>query len=264
MKFAANLSMMFNEVDFMQRFEAAAKAGFNAVEYLFPYAHPANDIADALKDNQLQQVLFNMPAGDFDAGERGIAALPGREDEFLNNVNQAIEYAKTLNCPRLHAMAGLVPEGADKTQHMTVYLNNLEQAAKLCSKANIDLLIEPINPINIPHYFLNDFGMAMDVIDVLEKRGVDVKLQFDFFHCQRIHADIPAWLLRCAHKVAHFQIAGTPDRHEPNIGDLPEKEIQQAIVDNQLESLFIGCEYVPAGVTEQGLAWMDAWKTQKV
>ena len=255
-QFAANLSMMFNEVDFPDRFKAAADAGFTAVEYLFPYDYPAETLARALQDNKLQQVLFNTPPGDWDAGERGLAAVPGREEEFLGGISTAISYAKMLDCPRIHAMAGLLPDSADKNQWTDVYIKNLTAAAKLCSSANIDLLIEPINPINMPGYFLNDFNQACDILDTLNGRGSAVKLQFDFFHCQRIHGDVPAWIETCKRHIAHFQIAGVPDRHEPDNGELPYKEILHSATRHGFGELAIGCEYIPAGRTEDGLSWL--------
>lgn len=254
--FAANLSMMFNEVDFMDRFNAAANAGFTTVEYLFPYAYPAQQLADTLEKNNLKQVLFNTPPGDWDAGERGLASVPGREQEFQDGIATAIEYAKILQCPRIHAMAGLVPEEADKQQRTDTYLKNLKAAAALCNVDNIDLLIEPINPINMPGYFLNDFQQACDILDTLKNQGAIVKLQFDFFHCQRIHGEVPKWIETCKRHIAHFQIAGAPERHEPNVGELPYQEIIAAAKQQGFGDLAVGCEYIPAGRTEDGLDWL--------
>lgn len=255
--FAANLSMMFNEVEFMDRFKAAADAGFTAVEYLFPYDYPADNIAGELQKHKLHQVLFNTPPGDWEGGERGLAAVPGREQEFLQGVATAITYATALNCPRIHAMAGLLPVSADKKQWTDTYIQNLTAAAAMCEKANIDLLIEPINPINMPGYFLNDFTQACNILDTLNKQGAAVKLQFDFFHCQRIHGNVPTWIETCKRHIAHFQIAGVPDRHEPDNGELPYKEIITAAAHQGFGDLAIGCEYIPAGRTEDGLGWLD-------
>lgn len=254
--FAANLSMMFNEVDFMDRFNAASSAGFTAVEYLFPYDYPAQQLAEALQKNKLKQVLFNTPPGDWDAGERGLASVPGREQEFQDGIATAVEYAKVLQCPRIHAMAGLLPEDADKQQRTDTYLNNLKNAAKLCAADNIDLLIEPINPINMPGYFLNDFQQACDILDTLKADGATVKLQFDFFHCQRIYGEVPTWIETCKRHIAHFQIAGVPERHEPDVGELPYQEIMAAAAKHGFGDLAIGCEYIPAGRTEDGLGWL--------
>lgn len=254
--FAANLSMMFNEHDFLDRFAAAANAGFTAVEYLFPYDYEANALAAQLTKHNLTQVLFNSPPGDWDAGERGLASLPGREQEFQNGIVKAIAYAKALKCPRIHAMAGLLNENADIRQHTDTYLTNLHAASRLCSAENIDLLIEPINPINMPGYFLNDFQQACDIIDTLKQQGSTVKLQFDFFHCQRIHGNVAAWIETCKSHIAHFQIAGVPDRHEPNVGELPYQEIIAAAAQHGFGKLAVGCEYIPAARTEDGLGWM--------
>jgi hydroxypyruvate isomerase len=256
---AANLSMMFNEHDFFNRFEAAAKAGFSAVEYLFPYDHPADALTEQLQQHQLQQVLFNTVPGDWDSGERGLASLPGREQEFLDGISKAIEYAKTLKCPRVHAMAGLIIDNDSQTQQRDTYVKNIASAAKLCATDNIDLLIEPINPINMPGYFLNDFSQACTLLDEVNSTGLNAKLQFDFFHCQRIYGDVPAWIKKCKHHIAHFQIAGTPDRHEPDIGDLPYQKIIETVVSEGLGDLAIGCEYIPSAVTEDGLAWCKEW-----
>ncbi len=256
--FAANLTMMFTEHPFMGRFEAASKAGFTAVEYLFPYDYAAEDIAAELHKHQLQQVLFNTPAGDWDAGERGLATIPGREQEFLDGVATALQYAAALKCPRIHAMAGLFPDNADLAQRHELYLSNLEAAAKLCRTAAVDLLIEPINPINMPGYYLNDFKLSCDVIDTLKERGADVKLQFDLFHCARIHGDVAGWLKTCKDYTAHFQIAGVPERHEPDTGELPFPEILNTIKALGQEEFAIGCEYIPAGSTTDGLHWLAA------
>ncbi len=254
--FAANLSMMFNEYEFTDRFAAAANAGFKAVEYLFPYSYSASALSDALNQNKLQQVLFNSPPGDWDAGERGLASLPGREDEFQQGIKTALEYAKALQCPRIHAMAGLLADGADKDLHTETYIKNLKAAAILCKAQNIDLLIEPINPINMPGYFLNNFQQACDILDSLNAEGAPVKLQFDFFHCYRIHGDVIAWIEKCKRHIAHFQIAGVPDRHEPDIGELPYQEIIAAAAQAGFKDLAIGCEYIPSKNTEDGLGWL--------
>jgi hydroxypyruvate isomerase len=256
---AANLSMMFNEHDFLDRFKAAADAGFSAVEYLFPYDFTAQEIAQQLQQNNLQQVLFNTVPGDWENGERGLASLPGREQEFLDGVGKALEYANVLNCPRIHAMAGLLDDDAKKPQHTETYISNLSQALAMCSAQQVDLLIEPINPINMPGYFLNDFQQACDILDQVNTADASAKLQFDFFHCQRIHGDVAKWIEKCKRHIAHFQIAGTPDRHEPDNGDLPYKEIIAAAELHGFGELAIGCEYVPAGRTEEGLAWCRHW-----
>lgn len=259
MKFAANLSMMFTEVTFPERFQAAAKAGFSAVEYLFPYEWEPDLLASKLKDNNLQQVLFNMPPGDWDADERGIASLPGREPEFHEGVAKAIAYARALDLSRLHCMAGLRDQSIDNNVQHETYVSNLRYAAKQCADNGIRLLIEPINPVDIPGYFLNDFGLALDIISEVNGAGPALlKLQFDIYHCQKIHGDVTGWLNRCRDQTAHLQIAGVPDRHEPDVGHLPLAEIMAACQAIHPE-LWIGCEYRPKGQTTAGLGWMKLY-----
>ena len=257
--FAANLTTMFNDVEFMDRFDRAHAAGFTAVEYLFPYAYAADEIADRLLRCNLDQVLFNTPPGDWDNGERGLAAITGRQQEFLDGIATALEYAKTLNCPGIHAMAGLLLDASKATQYRDNYLNNLKAAADLCAVENVDLLIEPINPINMPNYFLNDFQMALDIIDELGEPNI--KLQFDIFHCHRIYGKVTSWLHKCRKSIAHFQIAGTPERHEPDVGDLPYQDIFKVISEIGLSDLAIGCEYNPLQRTEDGLKWIKSLDT---
>lgn len=253
---AANLTTMFNDVEFMERFDRAHAAGFTAVEYLFPYAYAADEIADRLLRCDLDQVLFNTPPGNWDNGERGLAAITGREQEFLDGIATSLEYAKTLNCPRIHPMAGLLLDASKATQYRDNYLNNLKAAADLCAIENVDLLIEPINPINMPNYFLNDFQMALDIIDELGEPNI--RLQFDIFHCHRMYGEVTGWLHKCRKSIAHFQIAGTPDRHEPDVGDLPYQDIFKVISEIGLSDLVIGCEYNPQQRTEDGLNWIKS------
>lgn len=256
---AANLSMMFNEYDFLDRFDAAARAGFTAVEYLFPFDYPAEVLTEKLQSNNLQQVLFNTVPGDWEGGERGLGSLPGREQEFLDGIAKSVEYAKALGCPRVHAMAGLLIDSDSRTIQHDTYLKNLSEAARVCNADNIDLLIEPINPINMPGYFLNDFDQACDILDEINTDDHSARLQFDFFHCQRIYGEVPTWITKCHRHIAHFQIAGTPDRHEPDVGDLLYREVIEAAASEGFGDLAIGCEYVPAGKTEDGLGWCREW-----
>ena len=187
-RFAANLSMMFSEVPFPRRFEAAARAGFTAVEFLFPYDFPADDIARWLTDNGLQNVLFNLPPGDWAGGERGCASLPGREQEFLSGVERALEYAERLGTPSLHAMAGILPSGADRGRHRDVYLANLRAAAQSVGHQGRTLLIEPINPRDIPGFFLNT---QADAHAIREEVGEpSLRVQMDFYHTQIVEGDI--------------------------------------------------------------------------
>ena len=259
MKFAANLSMMFTEVDFPERFQAAANAGFSAVEYLFPYEWSSNLLAAKLRQNKLQQVLFNLPPGDWEAGERGLASLPGREQQFHDGVIRAITYARQLNLSRLHCMAGLRVQTIDEEVQRGVYVSNLRLAAQRCADSGIQLLIEPINPVDIPGYFLNDFGLSLDILSEVNAVAPGLlKLQFDIYHCRKIHGDVPAWLEKCRSHTAHLQIAGVPDRHEPDLGDLPLEKIMEVCADIHPD-LWIGCEYRPKAQTEAGLEWMKPY-----
>lgn len=258
-RLAANLSMLFNEHAFMDRFAAAAKAGFKGVEYLFPYAYGADELSDALKANQLEQVLFNLPPGDWDAGERGLASLPGREGEFRDSVVDGLRYAEALNCPRVHAMAGLLPEGADaatQAEHHATYIRNLRFAAGEAAKAGRELLIEPINTRDMPGFFLSRQAQAMAVLE--EVGAENLKLQFDLYHCQIMDGDLFRHLDRQFSAIGHIQIAGVPERHEPDVG-----EVHYPAIFERLSALgyngWIGCEYRPQVETRAGLGWGEAW-----
>ena len=259
-RFAANLSMLFNEYAFLDRFAAAAKAGFSEVEFLFPYDYTPQEIDIRLREHGLRLVLFNLPPGDWDAGERGYACLRGREDEFHAGAERAISYATALGTPRIHAMSGVLATDGSEDAAISCYLRNIAYAANRAGTADIDLLIEPINNFDMPGYFLNDFGKALSFIeDVAARGGTAPKLQFDIYHCQRIHGDVPAWIERCAPHIAHYQIAGVPGRHEPDNGDLPFQAILEAI-EKFTPGLSIGCEYIPAGKTEDGLGWFEKYR----
>jgi hydroxypyruvate isomerase len=250
-KFAANLSMMFNEVPFLDRFAAAADCGFTAVEYLFPYDHPAEVVAERLRAAGLAQALFNMPAGDWDAGERGMAALPGREADFAEALETAIAYAKVIGTPLLHMMAGLAP--ATDPEAIKAYRGNLKRATERTGEAGIGLVIEPINGRDMPGYFLNDFNRAVDVVN--ETNATHVKLQFDVYHRQILHGDVIMALRQMIPIIGHIQIASVPERHEPLTGELDDRRIF-AEIDAIGYRGYIGCEYRPAGGTHDGLSWM--------
>ena len=254
-RFAANLSMMYGEHSFMDRFAAAAADGFSAVEFLFPYAFEAGALARALVDNGLQQVLFNAPAGDFERGERGMAALPGREAEFRGHFERALEYAAALACPRVHVMAGLVPEGVTREQLRPTYIANLGWAAERAASAGLDILIEPINTRDIPGYFLNRQAEAHAV--VAEVGSPRLKVQMDLYHCQIVEGDVATKLrqyLPGGH-VGHLQIAGVPERHEPDRGELDYGYMFE-VIDELGYPGWIGCEYRPAAGTSAGLGWL--------
>ena len=254
-RFAANLSMMYTEHAFLDRFAAAARDGFAAVEFLFPYEWPAATIAAALADNGLKQVLFNAPPGDFAGGERGIAALPGREEEFRSGFARALDYAAALGCSRVHVMAGLVPAGGDRASMRARYLGHLAWAAERARAAGVDVLIEPINTRDIPGYLLNRQDEAHAVL--AEVGAANLKVQMDLYHCQIVEGDV-AMKLRAylpTGRVGHLQIAGVPERHEPDAGELNYGYLFER--DRSLGYKgWIGCEYRPAGDTSQGLSWL--------
>lgn len=251
-KFAANLSMMFNEVPFLDRFAAAAKCGFTAVEYLFPYDHPAELVAGRLQAAGLTQALFNMPPGNWAAGERGLAALSGREAEFAAALDTAISYAKVIGTPLLHMMAGLAPP--TDSQAVATYRDNLKRAMEATGEAGVGLVIEPINGRDMPGYFLNDFNRAVDFIG--EMNAAHVKLQFDIYHRQILHGDVIVALRNMAPVIGHIQTASVPERHEPLSGELDDRRIF-AEIDATGYQGYVGCEYRPAASTIEGLGWMN-------
>jgi 2-dehydrotetronate isomerase len=251
-RFAANLTMMFNEWDFTDRFKAAADAGFDAVEFLFPYGHPAEKIADHLNQYGLKQALFNLPPGDWANGERGLAALPERAKEFQKSVQTALKYAVALKVPTLHVMSGLADRG-DKNAVMA-YRAALASACASSAQHGVTIVIEPINARDMPGYFLNDFNFAAQLI--AEMAIPNLKLQYDIYHRQIIHGDVLTSLEKLMPIIAHVQIASVPKRHEPLTGELDDARIFQ-----HLDALgyqgFVGCEYRPANGTVVGLGWRD-------
>jgi len=256
-RFAANLSMMFTEVPFLDRFALAAKHGFKAVEFLFPYEFPASEIATRLKDNGLAQVLFNAPPGDWAKGERGIACLPGRQHEFREAIKQAVEYAVALDCPRLHVMAGLAPAGAARDQLHATYAVNLAWASRECGKADIKPVIEPINHRDIPGFFLNTTDEAAAIITAIGPERIG--LQFDLYHCQITEGDLVKRVEKHLPLIAHMQVADNPGRNEPGTG-----EVNWPFVFRKIDELgfrgWIGCEYRPAGETAAGLGWFAPYQ----
>ncbi len=256
-KFAANLSMMFNEHDFPNRFAAAAKAGFDAVEFLFPYDYSPAEVAQWHKENNLKNVLFNLPPGDWAAGERGIAALPGREAEFRTGVAKAIEYALALGTPQLHMMAGLVPAGSDMAIHRKTYLENMKFAAQALAKHNLTLLLEPINTRDMPGYFLNTQAQAHQLR--VESGEPNVKVQMDFYHAQIMEGDLAETFKKYFKDIGHTQIASVPKRNEPDDGEVNYPYLYQLLDEMGYEG-YVGCEYRPKGKTEDGLAWFKATK----
>ncbi|HEY1729862.1 MAG TPA: 2-oxo-tetronate isomerase [Candidatus Baltobacteraceae bacterium] len=251
-KLAANLSMMFNEVPFLERFSAAGACGFKGVEFLFPYEHPPRDLAEALDDAKLTQALFNLPPGDWASGERGMAAIPGREREFAESIDVAIEYAAALRCQRVHVMAGLLPADASIEDCERVYESNLRLAASRLAQRRLEGVIEPINHRDIPNYFLNTTRQA---IAVIERVGApNLKLQLDLYHAQITEGDLVHHVRDLAGRYTHVQIAGNPDRNEPDVG-----EVNYLYVLEQLDASgyagWVGCEYRPKNGTREGLGW---------
>jgi hydroxypyruvate isomerase len=243
---------MFNEHPFLDRFAAAAREGFKGVECLFPYAYPIEEIRSRLQDNGLVQIMFNCPPGDWDGGERGIASLPGREDDFKRAIESALAYARTLGATRLHIMAGLLREGQDRQRQRAVYLDNLAYAAQQAVAHDITILIEPINTRDIPGYFLNRQDEAHAICR--EVGMPNLKVQFDLYHCQIVEGDVAMKMRRDIGNIGHMQIAGVPKRHEPNIGELNYPYLF-ALMDELKYEGWVGCEYRPRGKTSDGLGW---------
>lgn len=259
-RFAANLSMMYTEVPFLDRFAAAAADGFQAVEYLFPYEHTPGDIARRLQAHGLTQTLFNLPPGDWAAGERGMACLPGREAEFADSVETAMGYAQATGCKKLHAMAGLVPAGADMTLLRATYVDNLRAAAAQLAPLGITLLIEPINTRDMPSYYLNWQQQAQDVL--AEVDAANLKVQMDLYHCQIMEGDLTRRLEKHWAGVGHIQIAGVPDRHEPDQGEVNYPHLFERL-DQLGYTGFVGCEYRPRAGTSAGLGWLQPYLTDR-
>jgi 2-dehydrotetronate isomerase len=253
-RFAANLSMMFNEVPFLDRFDAAAKAGFTAVEFLFPYDHPAETVGERLHRNGLTQALFNLPPGNWDAGEKGFAALPDRFAELQQSVRAALPYAKSTGVKRVHLMAGI----ADRSDPNAVaaFRKSVAWTAEFFAPHGLDVVIEPINPRNVPGYFLNDFAFARDLI--ADSKISNLKLQFDIYHCQIIHGDVTMRLREMMPMIGHVQIASIPSRNEPD-----GEELNYPFLFGELDRLgyggFVGCEYNPRGKTTDGLGWFKSY-----
>lgn len=252
-RFAANLTMMFNEHAFLDRFQAAADAGFKAVEYLFPYDDPAETVAGRLGAAGLEQALFNMPPGNWSDGDRGLAALPDRAQEFRASVDTAIRYARVIGTPLLHMMAGLAD--ARDPEAVRCYRNSLRYAAERTGEAGIGLVIEPINGRDMPGYFLNDFDRALGF--VLELDLPHVRLQFDIYHRQILHGDVTMALRAMMPHIGHIQTAAVPLRNEPGTGELDDARIF-AEIDALGYAGFVGCEYRPKAATVDGLGWLKA------
>jgi hydroxypyruvate isomerase len=256
LKFSANLSFLYQELGFLDRFAAAAKDGFKAVEYLGPYAETREAVSAALRDNGLTQALFNVPSGNWAGGERGIACLPERVDEFRTGIRTALDYATALNCPKVNVISGLVPAGADLTKLEDVLVDNLKFAADLCAKSGVKLLIEPINTRDIPGFFLTTTAQAERILDRVGSSNLYI--QYDVYHMQVMEGDLIPTYTRLKDRIAHIQVADNPGRNEPGTG-----EINYGFVLGEIDRLgydgWIGCEYKPKNGTTAGLGWMKAF-----
>ena len=254
-KFAANLTMLLNEVPFLDRFAAASDAGFDAVEFLFPYPYAAAELAERLNANHLKLVLHNLPAGNWDAGERGIACLPDRTGEFQEGVGRAIDYAKALNVPQLNCLVGIPTAGLDRDTALATIVDNLRFAAAALKRERIRLLVEPCNSYDIPGFALNRSADALAVIDQV---GSDnLFLQYDIYHMQRMEGELAATIKKHFARIAHVQLADNPGRNEPGTG-----EIHYPFLFELLDTLgydgYVGCEYKPRTTTPEGLGWLRA------
>lgn len=255
-KFAANLTMLFTEVPFIDRFSEAQKAGFKTVEYLFPYAFKSQELAKQLEQNNLQQALFNMPPGNWDEGERGFAAIPGREQEFKESVETAIHYALALNCKKVHAMSGIVDPQFTYQEHIDTFINNIRYAADAFAKHGIMLLIEPLNNRDVPGYFVAHQRDAVELIKQVDR--ANVKLQLDLYHAQIMDGDLTTLIHDLADYTGHIQIASVPERHEPSEGELNYPHLFNALDESGYDG-WIGCEYNPRYTTIAGLAWVKPY-----
>jgi hydroxypyruvate isomerase len=258
-RFAANLSWLFSEYDFLDRFDAAAECGFDAVEVLFPYDHPAEAIAGRLARNKLTMALINAPPGDLNAGERGLAALANRADAFRDSIATAGGYAEATGAPSVHVMAGIPV--ANDARAAGAYRDSISYAADYFAAREIEVMIEPINGRDNPGYFLNDFGAAISLIEDLARPNL--KLQFDIYHRQILHGDVTMALRRLMPLIGHIQIASVPGRHEPD-----REELNYPFLFEQIDQLgysgFLGCEYRPGGETRAGLGWFAPYRARSL
>ncbi|MCP5208369.1 MAG: hydroxypyruvate isomerase [Hahellaceae bacterium] len=254
-KFAANLSMLFTELPFLERFSAARQAGFDGVEYLFPYDWPISDLQDRLQRSQLQQVLFNLPPGDWEGGERGIACHPDRQDEFRSGVELAIKYAKALGCSQLNCLSGIAPVDADKALIESTLVQNINYAAQRLARENIRLMVEAINSrVDIPGFWLDT---SAKVVDLIKRLGTDnAYLQFDIYHAQIMHGDILRHISKYLGTIGHIQFADNPGRHEPGTGELNFRSIFKAL-DEMGYRGWVSAEYRPKLTTLESLRWFD-------
>ncbi len=255
-KFAANLTMLFNEIDFADRFKAAADAGFQGVEYLFPYEYPKEQLVELLSLNGLTQVLHNLPAGDWANGERGIAVLPGRIGEFQDGVEKAIEYATALGCKQVNCLSGIAPAGVDADKLRETFVSNIRFAGQQLQNHGIKLLVEAINTFDIPGFYVSGTRQTLDLIDAAGNENIFV--QYDIYHMQRMEGELAATIKKNLARIAHMQLADNPARNEPGTG-----EINYPFLFDHIDRLgyagWIGCEYKPATTTTNGLGWIKPY-----
>ena len=258
-RFAANLTMLFNEVPFLERFERAAQAGFKAVEFLFPYDYPVEQMKELLTQHGLQLVLHNLPAGDWAGGERGIGCHPGRAAEFRAGVDKAIAYATTLGVKQINCLAGIKPAGVSEADARRTLVDNLKFAAPKLKAAGIKLLIEPINTFDIPGFFLSRTQQALDII--VDTGSDNIFVQYDIYHMQRMEGELAKTIEKNLGKIAHLQLADNPGRNEPGTGEI-NYPFLFAFLDRIGYQGWIGCEYKPAAATETGLGWAQTYLKQ--
>lgn len=254
-KFAANLTMLFTELPFLERFQAAAEAGFQGVEYLFPYAFAQEVLAEQLERHGLVQVLHNLPAGNWEGGERGIACHPDRVDEFQDGVGRAIDYARALGCTQLNCLAGIAPAGVPQDTLHETFVANLRFAAAQLQRAGLRLLIEPINTWDIPGFYLNRTAQAAAILDAVGSDNLFI--QYDIYHAQRMEGELAGTIAKYLPRIAHIQLADNPGRHEPGSGEINYPWLLRHIDELGYDG-WIGCEYKPASSTRDGLGWIKA------
>ena len=255
-RFAANLSFLYPDRAFLERFEAAARDGFRGVEFLYPYDHAPGELRSRMTEHGLKAALFNAPAGDTRQGERGLASLPGREDEFRRSIEHALTYARVLGNRCLHVLAGILPPEADRARHRATYIENVAWAADLARPENVTVTLEPINPRDIPGYFLNRQDEAHAICREADRANLAV--QMDFYHCQIVEGDLATTLREYVRDIAHIQVAGVPGRHEPDVGEVNYPYLF-ALIDELGYEGWIGCEYHPLAGTSAGLGWARPW-----
>ncbi|WP_368940835.1 hydroxypyruvate isomerase [Citrobacter werkmanii] len=257
LRFSANLSMLFLEYSFLERFDKAAQAGFRGVEFMFPYDYDIDVLKEKLQTNKLEHTLHNLPAGDWAAGERGIACIPGREEEFRDGVAAAIRYAKGLGNKKINCLVGKTPAGFSTEQIQQTLVENLRYAANMLAKEDILLLIEPINHFDIPGFFLTGTHQALALIDSVGCNNI--KIQYDIYHMQRMEGELTQTMTTWANKIGHLQIADNPRRGEPGTGEINYDFIFK-FIDKSGYDGWVGCEYKPLTTTEAGLSWIDQYR----